>query len=108
MAVSIEKHIDNMIKAAMERGEFDDLAGKGKPINLDAYFATPEDVRMGHSILKANNFVPDEIERLNEISDLKGQLAACTDDEESQRLNKLISEKMLELSLILERNRRRR
>ena len=108
MAVSIEKHIDNMIKAAMERGEFDDLAGKGKPINLDAYFATPEDVRMGHSILKANNFVPEEIERLNEISDLKSQLAACVDDEESQRLNKLLSEKMLARSLILERNRRRR
>lgn len=107
MAVSIEKHIDNMIKAAMERGEFDDLEGRGKPIDLDAYFATPEDVRMGHSILKANNFVPEEVERLNEIADLKARLASCVDDEESQRLNKLVSEKMLALSLILERNRRR-
>lgn len=45
--MSIEKNIDNMIKAAIERGEFKDLAGRAKPPDLDAYFATPEDVRMG-------------------------------------------------------------
>ena len=105
--MSIEKHIDNLIKAAMDRGEFDDLAGKGRPIDLDAYFATPEDVRMGHSILKANNFVPEEVERLNEISELKRLLAASTDEAETARLRKSISEKMLALSLILERSRRR-
>ena len=55
--MSIEKHIDNMIKAAIARGEFDNLEGKGKPINLDAYFATPEDVRMGYSVLKSNDIV---------------------------------------------------
>ena len=91
----------------MDRGEFDDLPGKGKPIDLDAYFATPEDVRMGHSILKANNFVPEEVERLNEINELKRRLAETTEETESTRLKKTISDKTLALSLILERSRRR-
>ncbi len=28
----VEKHVDRLIREAMERGEFDDLPGKGKPI----------------------------------------------------------------------------
>ena len=106
--MSIEKHIDNMIKAAIERGEFDNLESKGKPIDLDAYFATPEDVRMGFSILKSNNFVPEEVDRLKEIAEIKEMIASCTDDEEKAKLEKLLRERSLALSMILERNKRRK
>jgi len=37
------------------------------PLDLDAYFATPEDMRMAFAMLKSNDFVPDEIEKLNEL-----------------------------------------
>ncbi|MBK9153377.1 MAG: DUF1992 domain-containing protein [Chloracidobacterium sp.] len=106
--MSIEKHIDNLILQAMARGEFDDLKGQGKPINLDAYFATPEDVRMGYSVLKSNEFVPEEVDRLKEIGDLRAQVAASTDELEKAVLKKRLNEKELALSLILERNRRKR
>ena len=106
--MSIEKHIDNMIKAAIERGEFDDLKGKGEPIDLDPYFATPEDVRMGFSILKSNNFVPEEVDRLKEIAEIKERITVCSDDEEKAKLTKLLSERTLALSMILERNKRRK
>jgi DnaJ-like protein len=106
--MSIEKHIDNMIKAAIERGEFDDLKGKGKPIDLDAYFAMPEDVRMGFSILKSNNFVPEEIDRLKEIAEIKEQIALSEDEEARVKLKKLLDERSLALSMILERNKRRK
>ena len=46
-----EKLIEEIIREAMEKGEFDNLPGKGKPLDLDAYFATPEDVRLGYSVL---------------------------------------------------------
>jgi len=65
-SMSIEKHIDNMIKAAIERGEFKNLEGEAKPLDLDAYFATPEDVRMGYSVLKSNDIVPEEVDRLRD------------------------------------------
>lgn len=102
----IEKHIDNMIKAAIERGEFKNLEGEGKPINLDDYFATPEDVRMGYSVLKGADIVPEEVDRLKEISELRGRLKACS-EEERPTLAKLLRDRELALAMILERNKRR-
>ena len=66
--MSIEKFVDEQIKRAIEAGEFDNLSGKGKPIDLKAYFETPEDLRMAYSILKSNNFVPEEVEMLKDRS----------------------------------------
>ncbi|HET9589851.1 MAG TPA: DUF1992 domain-containing protein [Anaerolineales bacterium] len=58
--MNFDKAVEAMIKEAMERGEFDDLPGKGKPIDLSAYFDTPEEVRMalrlhGATPLSANS-----------------------------------------------------
>jgi DnaJ homologue, subfamily C, member 28, conserved domain len=39
----MDKFIDEQIRKAIEAGEFDDLSGKGKPIDLSTYFETPED-----------------------------------------------------------------
>lgn len=106
--MSIESAIEQKIKEAMARGEFDNLPGMGKPINLDDYFNTPEDVRMGYSVLKSNNFVPEEVELLNQIAELRRQLQDCTDKAEHLRLTKSISEKSLSLSLLLEKSKKRR
>src|SRR5688572_20653126 len=105
--MSIEKHIDKMIQAAIAGGEFKNLKGEGKPIDLNAYFATPEDVRLGYSMLKSNDFVPEEVGRLKEIGDLRRQIAESSDEGRTAKLKKSLSEKELALSLILERNRRR-
>jgi hypothetical protein len=45
--MSFHRNADEKIKQALARGEFDNLPGKGKPLDLDAYFATPEHLRMG-------------------------------------------------------------
>ena len=100
--------VEKQIQEAISRGEFDNLEGAGKPLNLDAYFATPEDLRVGYSVLKSNKFVPEEIDRLKEIGQLKEKLKNCFDAEEKKRLNKLVNEKTLALTIILERNKRRR
>lgn len=105
--MSIESAIEQMIQQAMARGEFDNLKGKGKPLNLDDYFNTPEDVRMGFSILKSNDFVPEEIERLKEIAELRERFKTTTDPEEKQALEKTLRDKTLALSLILEKNKRK-
>ncbi len=47
-----EKGIEAIIREAMERGEFNDLPGEGKPIDLSVYFNTPQDVRLVFSLLK--------------------------------------------------------
>ena len=105
--MSIESAIEEKIKQAIARGEFDNLAGKGKPIDLDAYFNTPEDLRMGYSILKSNDFVPAEIEMLREIGILRTELKDSTDEAERAALSKKLNDRSLALTLILERNRRK-
>ncbi len=105
--MSIESAIEQIISEGMARGEFDNLKGKGQPLDLDAYFNTPEDVRMGYSVLKANDFMPEEIGRLSEIAGLRKRLAGSTEAERGQ-IEKELREKELGLSLILERNKRRR
>jgi len=44
------------------REEFDDLSGKGKPLDLDAYFVAPEHLRIGYSILKSADVIPEEMD----------------------------------------------
>ncbi len=91
----------------MQEGDFDNLAGKGKPIDLTAYFATPADLRLGYSVLKNARVIPPEAKLLKEIDELRDQLAACTTEEERLKLKKEIENKVLKLNLILERYKRR-
>lgn len=88
--MSIENSVEEKIKQAIANGEFDNLAGKGKPLNFDAYFNTPEDLRVGYSVLKSNNFVPEELDRLKEIGELKEKIKICTDEDEKQKLAKIL------------------
>ncbi len=92
----------------MERGEFDNLSGKGKPLDLDAYFATPEDMRMAFAMLKSNDYIPDEIEKLNEIAKLKETIGSCTDDAEKLVLTKKLNELSLSITLLREQRKRKR
>ena len=106
--MSLGKLIDEQIKRAIEAGEFDNLEGAGKPLNLDDYFAAPEDLRMGYSVLKSNKFVPEEVERLREIGELKEKIKSSADEEEKRKLTKILNERNLALSILLERNKTRR
>lgn len=106
--MSLEKIIEEKIQEAIENGEFDNLEGKGKPLNLDDYFATPEEFRVGHSLLKSNKFVPAEVDLLKEIGELKEKVNSCTNAIEKSNLSKLLNEKTLALTIILERNKRKK
>ena len=103
-----ELNIEQMIREAMERGEFDNLAGSGKPLNLDAYFATPEDMRMAFAMLKSNEFVPEEVDMFKEIDKLKDEIKNCSDDREKASLTKQLQEMHLALTIALEKYKRKR
>jgi hypothetical protein len=106
--MSIEKFVEDQIKKAMAEGEFDNLPGKGKPIDLDAYFQTPEDLRICYSILKNGSFVPEEVQMLKDLEALREELAACTDEARKNQLSKTIREKVLGFNLTMERYKRNR
>ncbi|HEX8196734.1 MAG TPA: DUF1992 domain-containing protein [Pyrinomonadaceae bacterium] len=106
--MSFNKFIEDQIQKGMSEGLFDNLKGSGKPLNLDEYFNTPEDLRLGYSVLKSGNILPPEIEMLREISDLKERLTVCKDEAERKKLNKLIQEKTLGFNMTMERYKRKR
>jgi hypothetical protein len=106
--MSLEKALEEQIRNAIAEGKFDNLKGSGKPLNLDDYFATPADMRAGYTLLKNNDFVPEEVELMKEIGVLREKIKNCADENEKKALNKRLNERNLALAMILERNKRRR
>src|SRR5262245_48315311 len=102
------KDVDEKIKEAIARGEFENLPGKGKPLDLDAYFATPEHLRMAYSILKNANIIPEEMELLRQIEGLKKSLDSSTTPMEKKALRQQLSEKVTNLNMRMEHNRKAR
>ena len=105
--MSLEKLIDEQIGKAISEGKFDNLKGAGKPLNLDDYFAAPEDLRAGYTLLKNNEFVPAEVELLKEIGILRAKIKNCAGENERKILSEKLNERSLALTMILERNRRK-
>jgi len=66
----------------MQEGQFDNLPGSGRPIDLDGYFKMPEHLRVAFSILKSANCVPAEVELLNKIAELERQLPAVPEEQQ--------------------------
>ena len=103
---SFDRVVEAIIREAQARGEFDNLPGKGKTINLTEYFNTPEDVRVAQTMLKNAGMVPIEIELLQEMAALKESLGSANDEKEKAKIRKLLKEKQLQFNLLLERRKR--
>ena len=98
--------VESLIQEALARGEFDNLPGQGKPLDLTDYFSTPENVRVVQAMLKNAGMVPVEIELLQEIASVKELLEAARDEAERSKLRKTLREKQLQFDLLLERHKR--
>ena len=62
---------ENRIEEALRAGEFEDLRGCGRPLEMDAYLSSPEEFRAGNLILKNAGMVPPEVDWLRAILDLE-------------------------------------
>jgi hypothetical protein len=65
---ALEGLAESKIRAAMERGEFDDLAGLGKPLALDDLAGVPVELRMGFKLLRNAGCLPPELEARKEAA----------------------------------------
>ncbi len=101
--MSLDKIVEEAIRKAQERGEFDNLPGKGKPIDLSEYFETPEEVRVAQLVLKNAGMSSPEVELLKEIARLREVLDETKDEKKQKELQKQIQEKQIEFSLRLEK-----
>ena len=99
--------VENRINEAMKEGVFDDLPGRGQPLNLDEYFSTPEDIRMAYSVLKNANCSPPEVQLMSEVSRLERAVAQTPDPVVRQSLQQELANRRTELAMLQERGRRR-
>jgi hypothetical protein len=106
--MSLEGTVEKLIQEAIARGEFDDLEGHGKPLDLTAYFNTPEDLRMAYSVLRSNQIVPKEVELVKQIAELRNKISETRNENERIALTSELNLKALALDLAIEKCKHRR
>ncbi|MGE5698541.1 MAG: DnaJ family domain-containing protein [Deltaproteobacteria bacterium] len=94
---------EEKIREAMARGEFDNLPGAGKPLEIEDDSMVPEDVRVAYRILKNAGCLPPELELRREIVTLKSLIASVEDEGERRRKLKELDAKLLRLNLTRKR-----
>jgi len=91
----IEIIAEERIRTAQENGEFDDLPGRGKPLDLNDDAHVPPELKMAWRVLKNAGCLPPELEAQREINSAIELLSAMTDEAERyrqmQRLNLMIT-----------------
>ena len=106
--MSLDEIVEAAIKRAQERGEFDNLPGKGKPIDLTKYFEAPEETRVVQSVLKNAGITSPQVQLLKEIAELKYLLGAVLNEKQQEEIQKRIQEKQIEFNLKVELQKRQR
>ncbi|HWP60586.1 MAG TPA: DnaJ family domain-containing protein [Candidatus Acidoferrales bacterium] len=100
----VTRLVEEKIRAAQEAGEFDNLPGKGKPLELDDWSEVPEDLRISYHVLKNAGFLPPEAELRKEIHTLQDLLKYVEGEDERRALAKSIEWKVIHLDLLKRRS----
>lgn len=95
---------EERILDAQRAGAFDDLPGKGKPLNLEDLSWVPEDLRIGYLVLKNAHVLPPEAELLKDIHTLEDLLKHVEDEGQRRALAKSIQFKLIRLDLLKRRS----
>ena len=93
---------ERKIIEAMDRGDFDNLPGKGKPLPPDGLDNLPPDMRMAYKILKNAEVLPEEVELRRNISSIHQLIKVCHTDEERAHLKKKLTVKQLRYNMLVE------
>ncbi|WP_342566058.1 DnaJ family domain-containing protein [Paenibacillus sp. FSL R7-0345] len=97
---------EQRIQEAMRNGEFADLPGHGKPLELEDLSGVPEELRMSFKIMKNAGVLPEELTLRAECVTLEELLAACrrsgnADSAEQKSLESKLSVKKMRLQQLL-------
>jgi hypothetical protein len=98
MLPGFDKIVEERIREAASRGEFDALPGRGKPLVIDDDSHVPEELRLAYKILKNAGCVPAEIELQKEIVQAEDMLAGIEDAAERYRAIKRLNFLVMKLN----------
>ncbi len=91
---------ENRIQAAIEAGEFDNLSGKGQPLNLEDDSHIPPELRMAYKILKNADCLPPELELRKEVVQLQDLVATMPDTVEKLKQMRRLNFLVMKLNMI--------
>ncbi len=106
---SAEQHedlIEARIRKAMAEGEFDNLPGKGKPIDLSKYYGVPEHLRIAYQMMKDSGYIPEEVRLKKEMELLKGKIKQCNSEAEKNKLMKELTDISQQFHFHMEYNKK--
>jgi len=98
------KVAEERILEAQRAGAFDDLPGKGRPLQLEDLRWIPEDLRIAYHILKNAHVLPPEAELLKEIHTIQDLLKYVEEEDERRALAKSLQWKLIRLDLLKRRS----
>jgi hypothetical protein len=104
MLPGFDKIVEERIRTAQQRGEFDNLPGSGKPLALDDDAHVAEELRLAYKILKNADCLPPEIELKREIERTEDLLAGMKDTSEKYRTLKKLNFLILRLNMVSARS----
>jgi len=91
---------EERILEAQRRGEFDNLPGYGKPLQLDDDSHVPEDLRLAYKVLKNADCLPPELELKKEILTTEQMLGRITDEGEKYKQLKRLNFLVMKLNMM--------
>ena len=98
------KIVEERIRKAQQKGDFNNLAGSGKPIALDDDRQVSEDLRLAHKILKNAGCLPPEVELKKEIERTEDLLEGMEDTAVKYRTLKKLNYLIMKLNSISNRS----
>jgi hypothetical protein len=100
MLTGFDKIVEERIRAAQRRGDFENLEGSGKPLRLEDDANVPEELRLAYKILKNADMVPPEIELRKEIVQTEDLLQGVQDTAEKYRILKKLNFMIMKVNLM--------
>lgn len=100
MFPGFEKMVEERILVAQRKGDFDNLEGSGKPLNLEELAGVPEELRLSYKILKNAGCLPPEIELKKEITKTEDLLVAMEDTAEKYKVMKKLNFLIMKLNTL--------
>jgi len=99
MIPGFESIVEERIKKAQEKGEFNNLKGCHKPLKFED-LNVPEDLRLAYKILKNAGFLPPEVELKKKISQTEQLLeTAQIDSPEKLKIKKKLNWLLTKLNI---------
>ncbi|MGD6790485.1 DnaJ family domain-containing protein [Sutcliffiella horikoshii] len=96
---------DEKIKKAYEDGEFENLPGYGKRLELEDLSNVPPEMRMAYKMMK-NAGMMEEQQVRTEIEYLEDLIEGAHSDVEEARLNQRLTEKQLRLQQLIQKKKK--